>query len=621
VRTLNLGILAHVDAGKTSLTERLLLAAGVIDHLGRVDDGSTQTDTLELERRRGITIRSAVASFAVGDLAVNIIDTPGHPDFIAEVDRVLGVLDGAVLVVSAVEGVQAQTRLFMRALRRLRVPTLLYVNKIDRAGADSGETVASIRGRLTPAVVPLARVIDEGSRDAEVRALGAGDPDHVAGLADVLAERDDALLEDYLSLADVGYARLQAALAAQTARGWVHPACVGSALTGAGTPELLDAISTLLPPAAGDPDAPVHATVFKIERGPAREKLAYVRLFAGTLHGRDRLHHRGTEETVTGIEVFDRGPARQEASVAAGQIARLRGLAAVQVGDRIGAGPAPAPDHQFAPPTLAAAVRPLCPGEKVALHAALVELAEQDPLIALRSDDIGGDLVVSLYGEVQGEVLRDTLAADYGIDVELSDTVVVCIERPVSVGHALEVRGRGGNRFRATVGLRIEPGTPGGGLEVRSDIPPGWIPPAFTAAVEETARATLQEGLRGWPVSDAIVTITDCDHRPPPVPVGEFRSLTPIVARAALAEAGTVVCEPVHRFEIEAPNDTVAEVLSLLARLEAVPGAPVVRGGTAVLAGEIAAARAQRLHQQLAGVTRGEGVVEVAFDSYRPVER
>src|SRR3954454_4059058 len=141
---LNLGILAHVDAGKTSLTERLLHAAGVIDAVGSVDRGDTQTDTLALERRRGITIRSAVVSFAVGDVAVNLIDTPGHPDFIAEVERVLGVLDGAVLVVSAVEGVQSQTRVLMRTLRRLRLPTVLFVNKIDRGGADTGRVLAAV---------------------------------------------------------------------------------------------------------------------------------------------------------------------------------------------------------------------------------------------------------------------------------------------------------------------------------------------------------------------------------------------------------------------------------------------------------------------------------------------
>src|SRR5476649_2318914 len=156
MRTLNLGILAHVDAGKTTLTERLLYAAGVIDEVGSVDDGSTQTDSLALERRRGITIKSAVVSFVVDDVIVNLIDTPGHPDFIAEVERVLSVLDGAVLVVSAVEGVQAQTRMLMRTLRRLHIPTLMFVNKIDRMGANPLATLGGIAERLSVVPVPMA---------------------------------------------------------------------------------------------------------------------------------------------------------------------------------------------------------------------------------------------------------------------------------------------------------------------------------------------------------------------------------------------------------------------------------------------------------------------------------
>src|SRR6266576_3005724 len=152
---MNLGVLAHVDAGKTSLTERLLHSAGVIDEIGSVDAGSTQTDSLALERQRGITIKSAVVSFVLGDVTVNLIDTPGHPDFIAEVERVLGVLDGAVLVVSAVEGVQAQTRVLMRTLQRLGIPTLIFINKIDRAGADVERVLRGMADRLTPAVVAM----------------------------------------------------------------------------------------------------------------------------------------------------------------------------------------------------------------------------------------------------------------------------------------------------------------------------------------------------------------------------------------------------------------------------------------------------------------------------------
>jgi small GTP-binding protein len=185
--TLNLGILAHVDAGKTTLTERLLHAAGVIDEVGSVDDGTTQTDTLPLERQRGITIKSAVVSFAIDDVTVNLIDTPGHPDFIAEVERVLSVLDGAVLVISAVEGVQPQTRVLMRALARLGVPTLMFVNKIDRPGADCERVLQAISERLTPAIVPLGSVREPGTRAARFTPSGAADAAFAARLADVLA--------------------------------------------------------------------------------------------------------------------------------------------------------------------------------------------------------------------------------------------------------------------------------------------------------------------------------------------------------------------------------------------------------------------------------------------------
>src|SRR5687768_3863445 len=208
MRTLNLGILAHVDAGKTTLTERLLYAAGVIDEIGSVDDGTTQTDFLALERQRGITIKSAVVSFAIDDVTVNLIDTPGHPDFIAEVERVLGVLDGAVLVVSAVEGVQPQTPLLFRALQRLHVPTLIFVNKIDRAGADPERVVEAMARRLDPAIIPLGTVRDAGQHEAAFMPFTADDDAHRAKLTETLADQNEAILQAFVgNEATLSYAR------------------------------------------------------------------------------------------------------------------------------------------------------------------------------------------------------------------------------------------------------------------------------------------------------------------------------------------------------------------------------------------------------------------------------
>ena len=453
MRTLNLGILAHVDAGKTTLTERLLFAAGVIDEIGSVDDGNTQTDTLALERQRGITIKSAVVSFAIDDVTVNLIDTPGHPDFIAEVERVLGVLDGAVLVVSAVEGVQAQTQVLMRTLQRLGIPTIIFVNKIDRAGADSRLVLQRIADRLTPAVVAMGSASGEGTRAARFTPFGPDDACFTARLADLLAERDETLLADYIDdESRLTYARLTAALASQSRRGLVHPVFAGSAITGAGLTELTAGITALLPAAdrKAEADGPVSAMVFKVERGPAGEKIAYARMVSGTLRARDRVR-TGVDGTgkITAISAFSDGGASEVQAVVAGQIAKVWGLPGIQIGDTLGEPPSGMVQHHFAPPSLETVVVPACAREKGALHAALTQLAEQDPLIDLRQDDVRSELLVSLYGEVQKEVIQATLAEDFGLAVEFRETTTICIERPVGQGSAAEFMG-GDNPFRAT---------------------------------------------------------------------------------------------------------------------------------------------------------------------------
>ena len=634
MRTLNLGILAHVDAGKTTLTERLLFAAGVIDEVGSVDDGSTQTDSLALERQRGITIKSAVVSFAVDDVTVNLIDTPGHPDFIAEVERVLGVLDGAVLVVSAVEGVQAQTIVLMRTLQRLGIPTLIFVNKIDRAGADGRRVLRAISQRLTPAVVAMGSPRGQGTRGARVRPYGAGDPAFTARLAEVLADHDDALLADYVDdEAGLSYGRLTAALAGQVRRALVHPVFFGSAMTGAGVDCLTAGLTGLLPAADTRAEAggAVSAAVFKVERGSAGEKIAYVRMFAGTLRARDRVHAgRDGVAKVTAVSVFDRGLAAPSPSVAAGQIGKLWGLASIRVGDTLGEPPATsAPhhvtQHHFAPPTLETVVVPARPADRPALHAALTQLAEQDPLINLRQDDVRAELLVSLHGEVQKEVIQATLAHEFGLAVAFRESTTICIERPAGTGAAVEFMG-GANPFRATVGLRVGPAAAGSGVAFRLEIELGALTSAFLKAVEETVRQTLTQGLSGWQVTDVTVTLTHSGYTPPPPygwskwssSAGDFRNLTPLVLMSALSQAGTEVFEPMHRFTLEIPADTLGPVLPVLARLRAVPLEQAASGPVSVVTGDIPAAQVHQLQQLLPALTRGEGMLASSFDHYQP---
>src|SRR5581483_7086554 len=608
---LNLGILAHVDAGKTTLTERLLYTAGAIGALGSVDAGTTVTDSLALEQQRGITIRSAIASFALGDVTVNLIDTPGHPDFIAEVERVLAVLDGAILVVSAVEGVQPQTRILMRALQLLCIPTVIFVNKTDRVGADAGRVLRKLAERLTPAVVPL---------EARTR------------LAELLAEGDDEVLAAYVEHGDgIPEQHLREALGDQTRRALVHPVLFGSALTGAGVDALGAAVAELLAVPAGDPDAPAEGVVFKIERDGG-EKVAYVRMFAGTIRVRDRLSFGAeVDGKVTKLTVFELGSSVQRQSVSAGSVARLWGLAGIRVGDRIGGGTGGR--REFVPPTLESSVAPRSAGDGAVLRSALAQLAEQDPLIDARQD-AEGRLSVSLYGEVQREVIESTLASDYGLDVIFSEPTPLCIERPQRSGHAVEVIHTATNPYEATIGLRVEPAADGAGYSFALDVPHDAVPlhiykrrALFADAMRDYVGQALEHGRYGWRVTDCTVTLTECFYAvwdgPPSrrgsTSLADFKKLTPLVVKQALEASETVVCEPVVRARVEVPTASIGAVSAAIARLDAQVETPRLGSELAILETVLPVLRAQELQRLLPGLTGGEGVLESSFAGYREV--
>ncbi|MGI5242707.1 GTP-binding protein [Dactylosporangium sp. CA-139066] len=572
---LNLGIVAHVDAGKTSLTERLLFDAGVIERLGSVDAGSTQTDTLELERRRGITIKTAVATFGIGGLTVNLIDTPGHPDFIAEVERALRVLDGAVLVVSAVEGVQAQTRVLLRTLDRLRVPALVFVNKTDRMGADPDRVIGQI-----PGAVPMWR-------DA----------------AEALAERDDEALAAFVAGASIP----PGVLPRLTAQARIRPAYRGSAITGEGIAELTAGIAAHLPRAATDTEGPLSGVVFKIAN-----RSAFVRITRGTLRVRDLVNG----EKVIAID------GGHKTRIEAGEIGRIQGPRNIRIGDTIG--DTAATKAAFAPPTMETTVEPQDARQRHDLHEALSELAAQDPLINLRMDEESRQLKVSLYGEVQKEVIRDTLAEEYRIKVIFGETVTIHRERPAGRACAGATMQRDGNPHMATLELLLEPGED----DVHIAVPVEHIPmyvyktaAAFQEALRRYVRDAFARGGRhGWDVVGARVTVTRCGYSSPDTTAGDFKRLVPELLQRALAEAGTVVCEPMHRFAIEGPAGALTATLGALPRFGAVPEPPEVDGGRFTVGGVLPAARITALERALPGLTHGEGTMETAYEGYRPVQ-
>jgi ribosomal protection tetracycline resistance protein len=618
---LNLGIVAHVDAGKTTLTERLLYETGVSSHLGRVDHGDTVTDADDIERRRGITIRSAVVTFTVGDLKVNLIDTPGHADFVAEVERALGVLDGAVLVVSAVEGVQAQTRALIRIMERLGIPFLVFANKVDRSGASDEATMAALREALVGDAVALTLPVGTGTRSATVAPRHG--PELVEELADRLSVFDDDVLRSYAEgPRPPTESELLAALARATAAGLAHPVFFGAALTGAGVDDLIGALSAYLPPAGGSTDEPLHATVFKIEPDATGHPAAFVRIRSGRLSSRDDVerHHRGPDGAVAAVctraqrvATFTAGATTTDTPAVAGDIAQVTGLPDAEIGDQLGRWDPAYGVRQFPPPGLESVVVARDPADRARLYDAVRRLSAQDPLIDARLDGPDQELTVSLYGEVQREVLTARLADEFGIDADVAETRTVCVERVAG-------RGEGAARLsNASVAVRIEPGRPEAGPTYVMATERGYLLPSFHRAIEETVPRVLTSGLLGWRVADWVVSLTDARFSAPTPPAGYFRDLTERALRDALQMAGTTPCAPVSAFEVELPEESLTSVLHLLSAAGATPGLPEFRAGRCTVMGTMPTAAVYGVEHALPELTAGRGFLVSEPAGYAPV--
>jgi ribosomal protection tetracycline resistance protein len=621
---LNLGIVAHVDAGKTSLTERLLFEAGVTAVLGSVDAGTTRTDSMRLERQRGITIRSAVTTFELGDLAVNLVDTPGHPDFIAEVERSLGILDAAVLVLSSVEGVQPQSVAIWRALQRIGVPAVLFVNKLDRAGADVDRVVGQVRRRLTPNVVQLARAHGQGRGDVFVTAVPLTDESVVAAVA----EADDQLLRRWVFHDSVGRRDVLRALQLGVGRAALTPLVCGSAITGAGVPLLLNAIAELLP-REDHRKGPVAGTVFAVDRDE-RGRRAWIRLWSGEMRVRDQVTFAsGRAGRLTEVAVLEPGGASAGGVARAGQIAVVRGPTAL-IGDSLGLPPRRR-THRFPAATLQALVEPEDPTQRTALYAGLTELADEDPLVDLRVDKDHGEAALRLHGEVQKEVIAALLEERFDVRARFLETSVLCLERVVGVGSSVDRIREGDNPYLAGIGLRVEAAPLGHGVEFLPGVERGNLPPAFIAATEEGVRSALQQGLRGWEVTDCVVTMTESGYWPRQSRphqkfdkaissvAADFRNLAPVVVMAAVAAAGTRVCQPIDWFELDVPDHSYRAVVPLLGRLGAATRHIVEVGGYTRVTGHIPSAAVGGVAVQLPDLSSGEGVLVTSLDHHAPV--
>ncbi|PFJ35728.1 elongation factor G [Bacillus thuringiensis] len=606
--TINIGIVAHVDAGKTSLTERILYETNVIKEIGRVDSGNTQTDSMELERQRGITIKASVVSFFIDDVKVNVIDTPGHADFIAEVERSFRVLDGAILVISAVEGVQAQTKILMRTLQKLNIPTILFVNKIDRSGANSEKVMKQIKEVLSNEAFPFYSVLNEGTKAARIIEYKSYDD-----CMELLAPFNESLLESYVNNEIIPDALLREKLEQQIQQANVYPIFFGSAMTGIGVTEILEKLPALMPAHTSAQEELLSGVVFKIEREPSGEKVAYVRVFSSNLHVRkyvniQRSKSLSHKEKIKKMCLFHNGDSIQTTTVPSGEFCKVWGLNDIKIGDIIGEHTDYIKDIHFAEPQMEAAIEAL-PKERIHdLYAALMELCEEDPFIKVWKDDVHNELYIRLFGEVQKEVIETTLYEKYNLQVTFSNTRVVCIEKPIGVGNSVEVMGEKENPFYATVGFKVERGELNCGITYKLGVELGSLPLAFHKAIEDTVFQTLKQGLYGWEVTDIIVTLTHTGYASPITTASDFRNLTPIVLMDALKQAETYVYEPVNEFELTVPEQAISTAMYKLAAVPATFAEPILYNTSYQLTGSLPVAKTENFKRMLHSFTEGEGI-------------
>ena len=597
---INLGLVAHVDAGKTTLTEQLLHLGGAIRDPGRVDEGTAHTDFLSVERQRGISVRSAAASLIWQGVKSNLIDTPGHVDFLSEVERALRVLDVAVLLISAVEGVQPQTRLLWKALSHLKLPTLLFINKTDRAGADIGRVMEEIRAQLTGRAFLLPDI--EKERDA---------------LIERLCEDDDALTERYLNGEAISEEELYAQMARQLASLQFIPALAGAALRGQGVRELMDIICRIAPRAGGSAESPLSGVVYRVEHDAAHGRVAHVRLYQGAMRNRDMIYNatRDVSEKVFQIRSMQGTKSVDAGELFAGDIGAVYGMESASVGDALG-NPAAVPEgYALATSFLRARVTPESPALYTQLMAALTKLSAEDPL--LRATFGHEEAHIHITGKIQLEILQALLEERFSLRVTFGEPIVLYKETPAQVCEGFEAYTMPKPCW-AVVRFLIEPLPIGSGVEYVEDISNELIHYRYRAQIRQTIPEALRQGPLGWEVTDIRITLIDGGDHPIHTHPLDFVLATPLAMMDGLVRGGTTLLEPMLRLTISAPEECAGRIIGDMVKMRGAFDSPEIHGDLFTLSARVPVATSLDYPVQLAAATSGRATLAMEFDGYQP---
>ncbi|HZT72224.1 MAG TPA: elongation factor G [Terriglobales bacterium] len=671
-RTRNIGIMAHIDAGKTTTTERILFYTGITHRIGEVHEGTATMDWMAQEQERGITITSAATTCFWRDLRINIIDTPGHVDFTAEVERSLRVLDGAVAVFDGVHGVEPQSETVWRQADKYGVPRICFINKMDRMGADFDHAVGTIRSRLhAPAVavqMPLGQednfrgVIDLMTMkaifyrdetlgaDYEVQEIPPELADKARAYHDQMIEKivenDDALLHKYMEGEEIALAELKASLRRSTIAMRLFPVLCGSAFKNKGVQPLLDAVVDYLPspldipPVRGVDDrgneverpasdaAPFAALVFKIMTDPFVGQLAFIRVYSGHLDSGQGVWNstKQKRERIGRLLKMHANKREEIQEVWAGDIAACVGLKTVTTGDSIcdEQHPVLLESIEFPTPVIDVAVEPKTKGDQEKMSSALGKLAQEDPTFRVHTDSETGQTIISGMGELHLEIIVDRMMREFGVQANVGKPQVAYREtiRAKAEAEGKYIRQTGGRGQYGHVKITVEPGEPGSGFVFENEIFGGAIPKEFVPAISKGIGEAMEGGvLAGYPMKDIKVVLLDGSYHEVDSSEMAFKIAGSMAFKAAAQRAKPVLLEPVMRVEVVVPEEYMGDIIGdLNGRRGRIEGMEP-RGGSQVIRALVPLSDMFGYATEMRSRTQGRASFSMHFAHYEEVPK
>ena len=632
----NIGILAHVDSGKTTLTEQLLYLSGSIRQAGSVDNGTAATDSMSIEKKRGISVRTASASIEWKDTKINIIDTPGHIDFAGEVERALSVLDYAVVIISAVEGVRAHTENIIKSLDNANIPKIIFINKIDRAGADISSVLNELKKVTNTSYLDLNRPENTGNEHANV--IGFNEKDFLAYATEILADINEKAEDAYLNERVLCFEDIKNIISQAIINCNLSPVLFGSAKNGIGIKELADSLIEYMPSAELKQTDDLCGIIYKIEHDKQYGKISHVRLFGGQISNRDEItlitpdnsktfvsetdavdkeEKPEIKEKVSQIKTYNGAKLIDSGIVHGGDIAAVCGLPSAKAGNYIGSliqGTA----SKLVYPFLRVRVTPVDNDEKKLpeLAGALSQLSDEEPYINAKWENGQKEITISTTGKIQLEVLETLLKERYSLDAAFSQPTVIYKETPSATGFA-KASYTMPKPCWAVVEFKIEPMPRGYGVSYHGRLPSNQCFYRYQSHIRTSFNSCLEQGLYGWEVTDFKCTLVGGEHHTIHTHPLDFFVCTPMAFMNGLQDLGSTILEPLLKIRVTAPAELSGKLLSEIVKMGGEYDTPVTRSQTVTIEAIVPVATSMDFPTKLAVISSGKAVLNQSFYGYR----